>query len=87
MYQAATLNACGHVLQIVGRQPAELASSSFDLLGRSLTRMAPRVCFLLERGRPLPPVLNTLMRKPDAEFLRYVKVTQVGYKDTHFHIF
>ncbi len=79
------MNACGHVLQIVGRQPAELASSSFFLLVCSLPRMAARVCFLLEGGRSLPPVLNTLMTKPDAEFLRYAKVTQVGYKTDELH--
>ncbi len=79
MCQAATLNVCGQVLQIIGRQPAELASSSYNLLDRSLPRMAARVCFLLEGGRTLPPALNTLMVKTDAAFLHYATVSQVVY--------
>ncbi len=82
--QAANLNACGQVLQVVGRQPARLVSSSFFLLACSLPRMAAGVCFLLERGCALPPVLNTLMKKPDVEFLRYMNVTQVRFKAAHF---
>ncbi len=81
---AAPLNACCHVLQIVGRQRAELASSSFSLLLFRLPRTAARVCFLLEQGLPLPPVLNTLVVKVDAGFSRYAGVTQVGY-DTDCH--
>ncbi len=67
------------MLQIVGRQPAELASSSFHLLAYSLPRTAARVCFLLEGGRTLPPVLNTLVKKTDVGFFHSAKVSQVGY--------
>ncbi len=67
------------MLQIVGRQPAELASSSYHLLDRSLPHMAARVCFLLEGGRTLPPVLNSLMKKTDVAFLHDAKLSQVGY--------
>ncbi len=82
----ATLNACGHVLQLVGRQPAELASSSFRLLVSSLPRAAARVCFLLEQGRPLPPKLNTVLVKGDTVFLRYARVTKVRTNTDHHNI-
>ncbi len=85
MCKAATPSVSGHVLQIVGRQPAELALSSVFLLMRSLPRMAARVCFLLEGGCRLPPVLSTLMTQQDAQFLRYANVTQVGYKTDQLH--
>ena len=70
--------ACEHEMQVLGRQPAELAFSSYLLLQSSLPRMAARVCFLLENGRRLPPALNSLMVKTDVHFLHSAKATQVG---------
>ena len=83
---SAPLNACCHVLQIVGRRPAELASSSFRLLSHNLPRSAARVCFVLESGRSLPPALNTLVEQLDAVFLRHAGVTLVGYIADHCHV-
>ncbi len=49
--------------------------------------MAARVCFLLEGGHTLPPVLKTLTQKSDARFLYHAKVTQVGYTIALRHIY
>ena len=67
------------MLQVLGRPPAELASSGYHLMECSLPRMAARACFLLEGGRRLPPVLNTLMTKTEVQFIRNAKATQVGH--------
>ena len=61
----------------MGRQPAELATSSYRLLVHSLTRSSARLCFMMERGLALPHGLNTVLSITDASFLSTADATEV----------